>query len=98
MFAAGNNQFMQIIVQPNPEKRPVEEWYREQTGVAFLKSEQTIYKNGWLGVRSEDGLTSYLTKPGGENIFVVAYSPGAGDILSYGNIYAIMVRSLEISE
>jgi len=98
VFTLSSDEFIQVIVQPNPNGQSIESWYKEQLGKDFIKSGQTIYKNGWTGIRSEDGLIDYLTKPGGDNVFVLSYNPGGSGVLSYNNIFAIMVKSLEVSQ
>ncbi len=98
LFKFSNNQFIQVLIQPNPKKQLIQDWYKEQLETTIIKSSQIIYKRGWQGVKSEDELTFYLTKPNSENIFVLTYNLGTGDILYYKNIFAMMMRSLEISD
>jgi hypothetical protein len=96
IFKLGNNQFIQVIIQDNDEEATIEDWYKEQMGLAVIKSGQVLYKTGWQGVKSEDGLTVYLTKPESDEIIIISYNLGVSNILNYRNIFEMMIKSLEI--
>jgi len=97
IFQIGNNQFVQVIVQPCTAGQSIEEWYMEQFDENLIKTSQTIYKDGWTGVKSDDGLIAYLSNPASSNIFILSYNIGLSDVINYKNIFDMMVRSLEIS-
>lgn len=96
LFKIGNNQFIQIIVQPGKVGQSIEEWYREQFNVNIIKGEQILYKAGWSGIRSEDGLVVYLSNPKDNNIYIMSYNIGLSDTASYKSIFEMMLKSLEI--
>ncbi len=97
IFKLDNNQFIQVIIQPNSGGQTIQEWYQEQMGVETIKSERTPYKKGWQIVTSEDNLTYYLSKPGYDSFIIVSHSLGVSDVLNYKNIFEMMIKSLEIS-
>ncbi len=96
IFKISNNQFIQIIIQPNTKKLPIKEWYKEQVGVNVIKGNQIVNKKGWEGVRSVDELVVYLTKPDDENIYILSYNLGVSNMLDYKNIFQMIINSFEI--
>jgi hypothetical protein len=96
IFKLDNNQFIQVIIQPNTKGQTIQEWYKEQMGVEAIKDDQMAYKKGWQAVKSEDGLTFYLAKPSDDNIIIVSHSLGTSDILNYKNVFEMMIKSLEM--
>ncbi len=96
MFKIDEGQFIQIIAEENPEKKNVFEWYKAETGLNFIKPEQKVYKAGWQGVRSQDGLTIYLQNPASDHIFVLTYNIGLETVLSYEHIFEMMVNSFSL--
>lgn len=96
IFKFPNGQIIQVIVEPNQEKLSIIEWYKKQFGVDSIKNDQQVYKKGWTGVRSEDGLVVYLTNPGSSNIYTLAYNISADYTLTYKNIFELMINSLEL--
>lgn len=98
MFKSEDNQFIQVIVQPNADGQSVEDWYKEQFAVETIELDQEVSGNGWSGVRSEDGLIIYLTDDNRNYLFVLSYNAGPNGILDYKNIFAVMIKSLAIGD
>jgi hypothetical protein len=98
MFKSPDNNFIQVIVQPNTDKQPIEDWYEEQFGFGSFTPEQKLSGNGWLGIENEDGLTVYLADDNGNYIFALSYSSDSEEMSSYKNIFNMMVKSLVIEE
>ncbi|MGD8786640.1 MAG: hypothetical protein PVJ60_04385 [Phycisphaerales bacterium] len=97
MFTLGDNQFIQIIVQPNESKLDLRQWYLEQLNLAEFPVSRQITKNSWEGVASEDGLTFYLMDKKKEYIITINYSVGTATVISYKNLFRLMIDSFEIS-
>ena len=97
LFRMDNNQFIQIIVQLNSKEQTINEWYQEQFDAAVMKNEQQLYKKGWTGIKSEDGLIAYLLHPEGSHIFTLTYNIGLQNVIEYKNIFGMMINGLEIS-
>jgi len=96
MFKSPDNHFVQIIVQPNADQQSIDDWYKEQFAVTAIDPGKKISVDSWQGIESGDGLFFYLTDENKEYIFVISYIPGSDNILSYKNIFKVMVKSLEI--
>jgi hypothetical protein len=97
MFKFPNGHIIQVIVEPNSEKLSIEEWYKQQFGVSSISNSQRVYKKGWTGVRSEDGLVVYLTNPASNNIYTLAYNIAVDNTLVYKNVFELMINSLELN-
>ena len=98
LFRMDNNQFIQIIVQSNTKGQTINEWYQEQFDAIAVKDEQRLYKKGWTGVKSKDGLIAYLLHPKGSHIFTLTYNIGLQNVIEYKNIFEMMINGLEISD
>ncbi|MCK5510098.1 hypothetical protein KAI65_00950 [Candidatus Parcubacteria bacterium] len=96
LFRAGNNQYMQIIVQDNIKRQSLEEWYKEQLNTSFIQGSQIMYKTGWNGIKSKDGLIAYLTQSSSNKIFIISYNVGLDNMLRFKNIFNMIVESLNI--
>ena len=97
LFQISTDQFIQIAIEPNAEGKTIEEWYKEQFGVNYIYDEQKIIKEGWLGIKNENGLVVYLKYPDSSNIFAISYNPGVEGVMNYKSIFDMMVNSLEIN-
>jgi hypothetical protein len=98
MFRSADNQFVQIIVQPNVNKITLEEWYMEQLGVLTVNEADRVSGLNWQGVKSPDGLNIYLMDRKQNYIFSLTYNPGGGNILEYTNIFQMMVKSFNFKD
>jgi hypothetical protein len=96
-FDIGNNQFVQIMVQQNPEPT-LDDWYIKQFAGLTITDKQRMYKKGWAGIKNDDGLVVYLQYPENKNVFIVSYNLGTENVLKYKNIFETMINSLEIGK
>jgi len=98
MFKTGDNQFVQVIVQPNVNKQTLDEWYMEQLGILTISETDRVNGSNWQGVKSPDGLNIYLMDKKQNYIFSLTYNPGGGNVLEYNNIFQMMVKSFTPKE
>ena len=98
LFKASDNQFVQVIVQPNANKETLEEWYLEQLAMATVNETDRVSGSNWQGLKSPDGLNIYLTDKKQNYIFSLTYNPGGGNILEYFNIFQAMVKSFNLKD
>ena len=96
VFNTGDNQFIQVLIQANQGGKTLSDWYLANTNLNVIDNNQILYKKGWEGIRSTDGLTVYLTKPGLSSIIIMTYSLGAGNVINFKNIFDMMINSLEL--
>lgn len=98
MFRSGDNQFIQVIVQPNVNKQTLDAWCMEQLGVLTINEADRISGVNWQGIKSSDGLNIYLIDKKQNYIFSLTYNPGSGSILEYFNIFQMMVKSFNLKD
>ncbi|MDO8592300.1 MAG: hypothetical protein Q7R92_00835 [bacterium] len=96
MFKSADNQFIQIVVQPNPDKQPLDQWYIDQLGVASVSEANRAAGANWQGIKSLDGLTLYLTDSRQNYIFSLTYNPTESNILEYIDIFQMMIKSFAL--
>ncbi|MDO8259934.1 MAG: hypothetical protein Q7T50_00360 [Candidatus Magasanikbacteria bacterium] len=96
MFKFYDGQMIQVVVAENPEKLSLEEWYKKQFGVSMVSSDQRVYKKGWTGIKSDDGLVVYLVSPASDKVYSLSYNISVDNILSRKNILGLMVNSFEL--
>ena len=95
MLKFDNNQFFQIIVSLKTDGQSIEDWYKKEFNVATINFDQKLYKQGWTGIKSKDAMIIYLVYPGEEKLYTITYNLGLQRIISYQNIFEMMVNSLE---
>lgn len=98
MFKTGDNQFVQVIVQPNAGKQTFDQWYMEQLDASTISEADRVSGANWQGIKSPDGLNIYLTDKKQNYIFSLTYNPGGANILEYFNIFQMMVKSFTLKE
>ncbi len=103
IFKTDKDQFFQVVVQPNADNLDINTWYQKQFNVNAIKADQIITqtdKNGavlWQGVKTDDGLTIYITSPTKDIIVTITYSPGATNTLYFSAIFDMILASLKFS-
>lgn len=96
IFSFFDGQMIQIVAEPNVEKLSLEDWYKKQFGVSFIEEGQRLYKKGWTGIRSEDGLTVYLVNPASDKVFSLNYNINTDNKLSRKAFFDMMVNSFSL--
>lgn len=95
MINENTREFIQVLEQENLGKQSIEDWYKQYLNKSFVSQSQVLYKKGWTGIKSEDGLVAYLLDPLGSKIFVLSYNTGDSTALNYKNIFDMMIESLK---
>jgi len=99
MFKLEDNNFVQVVAQPNVGKQTIEDWYQEQFNQeAFLEK---IEGKDWQALRQpegEGGGVVYLADNFKNYIFSLSYSADAEGNFPYKNIFLMMIKSFEITE
>lgn len=96
MFKFFDGQMIQVVVESNVEKLSLEEWYKKQFSVSLITNDQRVYKKGWTGIRSDNGLVVYLVNPASDKIYSLSYNISVDNTLSRKNILELMVNSFEL--
>lgn len=95
MFTAVSSEFVEVLVEDNPLKMSVADWYLGQSpGVTADQLANFETKQNISGVKSPDGLTVYL--PFEDRIFAVNYNIGLKEEINFLNTFEMMARSLRL--
>ena len=97
MLTAPDNQFIQVLVQPNTDREAIVDWYKKTFEAETIPSDQLLTAADWQGVRSPDGLSAYLTNKDKSYIFTVTYNLGSQRTLNYKNLFELILRSLKLT-
>lgn len=98
MFKSGDNQFIQVIVQPNANKQTLDDWYLEQLGLSAVETGNRLSGDNWQGIKTPDGLTIYIIDEKQNYIFSLTYNPGGSDALEYFNIFQMIIKSFSLKD
>lgn len=97
IMTAPDQQFIQLLVQPNTDQEDIISWYKKTFNVENIPTSQLVTNQEWDGVRTPDGLTTYITNKDKSYIFIVTYNLGNNRVLNYKNIFELILRSLKIT-
>lgn len=101
MFTSALGEFVDILIQDNPKKLSVAEWYAQQSpGINPNQLEVFVTKRGMRGVRSIDGLTVYLVPDApdqGTVVYTVSYNAGTATAYNYISSWQMMINSFRVS-
>jgi len=105
-FFSDVDGLMQIIVQDNPAKLGIKEWYAEliNSSPALVTQQMEQLKSGLEVIYSVDGLTAYLTLSsnlleqvgGGDNVYILTYSPEENNKLEFLATFKMMINSFKV--
>jgi len=96
MIKSPDNQFIQAVSQPNPDRLSIEDWYKKQFSVDTVLPDRIASSTTWDAVFSQDGLIAYLTDKKHDYLFTLAYNPAENQTLDYINIFKVVLSSFEI--
>jgi len=97
ILSSSDNSFVQIVFEPNAEKKSILAWYGEQFPEAGVPSSGVVAKNGWEGLYHQNGNIFYLTDNAKKYIFTVSYVPKEEGDMSYYNIFNMIIGSLTLA-
>ncbi len=95
MFTSATGEIFEVIVDENPNRLPLLEWYSSlspETNLSELSDVTT--KGGLLGKKSPDGLTAYFSSR--DKIYVISYGVGNKTELNYESTFEMILRSFRI--
>jgi hypothetical protein len=95
VFNAADQSFFQVIVQANTGKAAITDWYGQEFSTSVPDS-SLVSTAAWDGIKSDNGLILYLTDKRHQNIYIISYTPVNDNILTFQNIFQMMVNSLTL--
>lgn len=104
MFTSALGEFIEVLIQDNPDHLPVDQWYAKQSpGVNPTTLQTFVTKRGMKGVTSSDGLTVYLApdapdpSTAGTVIYTVSYNAGLATAYNYLTTWQMMINSFQVT-
>ena len=92
VFTNPEGEPVAVSIEENTDDQSALDWYLSTTpSVSPVQVKQFSTKAGIEGVRSPDGLNSYIVAGG--KIYIITYSPGLKDTLQFSATYKMMVNS-----
>ncbi len=96
IFASDTGEFIEVIIQSNPSRLSLADWYKNQ--VPNLSPNQiktaTNRDQSLSGIISLDGLTVYFAQ--GDNIYAITYNYGTKTELNFRTTFVMMYRSFKL--
>ncbi|MFA5954128.1 MAG: thrombospondin type 3 repeat-containing protein [Patescibacteria group bacterium] len=97
-FVSAADESIAVLVQNNPSKLAIGEWYRASIAgaVATLPVLETVGEH--TGIFSPDRQTFYFTSPGAsKDVYVVSLTSGAKTTLDFRATYELFIQFLHLS-
>jgi hypothetical protein len=95
MFTSATGEFMQVIVEDNPDRLSLMDWYLTKAhGTNPAEVGAATTKAGLLGIKSPDGLTVYFGAE--DKIYAISYNVGIKTELNYQSTFEMMYKSFKI--
>lgn len=94
IFSSDTGEFIEVIVEDNPLKLSVADWYLGQSpGVSADELKAVTTKNNLTGILSPDGLAAYF--PFEDRIFVIYYNIGLKTEVNFLTTFKMMLNSFQ---
>lgn len=94
IFRADDGQFIQLTIMDKVAGQGLASWYQQTFNVEQIP-EITVKGSNEVGL-SPDGLTYYITRPEFNDLIALTYNPEVNHLLSYNNIFHLMIDNLTI--
>jgi hypothetical protein len=96
LFTSTTNEFIQVIVEENPEKLSLQKWFAQTFGEEIAQRALPIRtnKNALIGIRGIDQKTAYFGHNG--VIYIITHNTGNKEFIDYGVTFEMMVKSFRL--
>jgi len=91
IFNSPNGDSVTINSEPNDQQLSIEQWYSARNPGVNLSTLRTQQVGGYKALRSQDGLTVWLTN--GQQIFTIAYQKGNNGAINYPTVLELMLKT-----
>jgi len=93
LFISETEEFFEILIEENPLKTPIVDWYRSQSPSLSSVDLDIVVIDSSPAVWSIDGLTLYTSKDG--LIYIITYNKGTKEDINWPNIFDYFYKSFK---
>lgn len=99
-FVSDNKEFIEVAIMDNPNALTAVDWYLNQIPKEQASQPERIWANNFMGIKSLDGLSVYLTPISGDKNFIysISYMLGSHTNVSFPVTFDMMVRSFDLRD
>lgn len=93
LFISATEEFFEILVEENPLKKPIVDWYRSQSPALSDVELNVATVDGAAAVWSPDGLTLYLGRDG--LVFIITYNKGQVEQINWPILFEYFYKNFK---
>ena len=93
LFISDTEEFFEILIEENPTKKPIVDWYRSQSPVLANVQLDVAVIDGAGAVWSPDGLTLYVGQEG--LVYILTYNKGTLEALNWPTVFEYFYKSFK---
>ena len=99
IFQSTTGEYIEVLVQDNPDKLDLVQWYLKQSPLADLNQvKRQVTKQGYDELISPDQLTHYLAdKNNPDKVYVIAYNIGNKTRVNFLTTFQMMLNSFKLT-
>lgn len=93
LFISDTEEFFEILIEENPLKKPIVDWYRSQSPTLANIELDVAVIDGQGAVWSPDGLTLYLGREG--LVYIITYNKGTLEAINWPSLFEYFYKSFK---
>ena len=93
LFISDTEEFFEILIEENPTKKPIVDWYRSQSPLLANVQLDVAVIDGAGAVWSPDNLTLYVGQEG--LVYILTYNKGTLEALNWPSVFEYFYKSFK---
>lgn len=94
LFISATEEFFEILVEENPLKKPIVDWYRSQSPALANVELNVTTVDGAAAVWSPDGLTLYIGRDG--SVYIITYNKGTVEQINWPTLFEYFYKNFKL--